>query len=221
VALEKVIIEVIHKRTIFNVLFNPEEYTINKDNNFAVQGIPGLSGPLVQFVNGNLRTLEMELFFDTWDTPSLPKQDVRDLTNQIVRLMEIDSELHAPPLLNVSWSSLQLRCVLARVSQKFIMFDDSGTPVRARLTCTFNEVIDPEQEANKTNPQTANFSKVHIVTQDETLSGIATKFYDNPQMWRPIAIVNEIANPRAIAVGQSLSIPSLPFIDPDSREVIN
>ena len=25
-------------------------------------------GPIVQFVNGNLQTLEMELFFDTWDT---------------------------------------------------------------------------------------------------------------------------------------------------------
>ncbi len=28
--------------------------------------------------NGNQRTLEMELFFDTYDTPTLPKQDVRD-----------------------------------------------------------------------------------------------------------------------------------------------
>lgn len=48
-------------------MFNPEEYTINKDNNFAAQNVPGLSGPILQFVHGNMRTLEMELFFDTYE----------------------------------------------------------------------------------------------------------------------------------------------------------
>jgi hypothetical protein len=205
----------------FNVLFNPEEYTINKDINYAVQGIPGLSGPLIQFVNGNLRTLEMELFFDTWDTPDLTKLDVRNETNKIVNLMCIDPELHAPPHLNISWSSLQFRCVLARVSQKFIMFADSGTPVRARLTCTFNEDIDPEQEACQIKRQTVDFSKAHVVTQDDTLSGISAKYYNNPQLWRPIAMANQIADPRSIFNGQMLSIPPLPYIDPESREVVN
>src|SRR5215468_95857 len=78
----KVQIMVEHTGETFSVLFNPEEYTLNKDNNFASQAIPGLSGPILQFVHGNMRTLEMELFFDTYDTDTLPKQDVRDLTNR-------------------------------------------------------------------------------------------------------------------------------------------
>jgi nucleoid-associated protein YgaU len=206
----------------FTALFNPEEYALNQDNNFAVQGIPGLSGPVVQFVNGNLRTLEMELFFDTWDTPALPKKDVRaEFTDKFVRLMEIDSDLHAPPLLLVSWTSLQFRCVLARVNQKFTMFDTDGKPVRARLTCTFNEVIDPEQEAKRLNLQTSDFSKAHVVTLGENLNTIANHHYDDPQKWRPIAIANGIDDPRAIFPGQSLLIPSLPFIDPQSREVVS
>ena len=36
-----------------------------------------LGSPIVQFVNGNQRTLEVELFFDTYDTPSTAEQDVR------------------------------------------------------------------------------------------------------------------------------------------------
>jgi len=225
-SLETVHIEVVHggptiQGQKFNVFFNPEEYTVNKDNNFAVQPIPGLSSPLLQFVNGNLRTLEMELFFDTWDTATLPKKDVRDLTGPLVQLMDIDPDLHAPPILNVSWASLQLVCVLARVSQKFIMFSDDGKPVRARLTVTFNEVIDAEQEARRLHLQTADFTKTRIVTQGDTLSGIAGKVYNDPQLWRPIAIANDIADPRSIFAGQSLLIPSLPFFDPDSREVVS
>ena len=34
------------------VLFNPEEYTVNRDTTFAQLPVPGLSAPVVQFVNG-------------------------------------------------------------------------------------------------------------------------------------------------------------------------
>ena len=83
--------------------FNPEEYSLNKDNNFASQAIPGLTSPLLQFVHGNLRTLDMELFFDTFESQS----DVRDQTQQISNLLNIDSDLHTPPVLQVAWGSLR------------------------------------------------------------------------------------------------------------------
>lgn len=215
--LAKLRITVEHSGERLDVMFNPEEYTLNKDNNFASQAIPGLSGPLLQFVNGNMRTLDMELFFDTTDK----RNDVRDETNKVVKLLAIDSKLHAPPVLVVSWASLQLRCVLARVSQKFTMFADDGRPIRARLTVAFNEFLDAEREAKEVNRQTADFSKVHVVTLGETLSGIAASFYDNPETWRPIAVANDIDDPRSIFPGQSLRIPKLPFTDRDSGEVIS
>src|SRR5450755_3643574 len=83
----------------FFVMFNPEEYSLNKDNNFAAQAVPGLTSPLLQFVHGNLRTLDMELFFDTFESQG----DVRDETQKVVALMNIDSDLHTPPVLKVTW----------------------------------------------------------------------------------------------------------------------
>jgi LysM repeat protein len=222
-ALEKAKIKNLFTGEEFSVLFNPEEYTLNQDNNFASQTIPGLSAPLLQFVNGNMRTLEMELFFDTYlplTTTSKPPRDVREETQKIVQLMKINSDFHAPPVLEVSWGSLFFRCVLARASQKFIMFLNDGRPVRARLSVTFNEFIDEEHEAKEVNRQTADYSKAHTVIQGETLSSIAGRFYGDPQVWRPIAVANDLADPRAIFTGQVLRIPSLPFTDRDSREVV-
>ncbi|PYP89326.1 MAG: peptigoglycan-binding protein LysM [Blastocatellia bacterium AA13] len=221
-ALAKAQITVEHTGERLQVMFNPEEYTLNKDNNFASQSIPGLSSPLLQFVNGNLRTLEMELFFDTYlpiTTQGSSPRDVRDETEKIIKLMKIDSELHAPPILRFTWASLEFRCVLARVSQKFQMFLDDGRPVRAKLTCTFNEFIDEEREAKEVNRQTADFSKAHAVIEGETLANIAFAFYGNPELWRPIAIANKLIDPRSIDVGRLLVIPSLPFTDPETEEV--
>jgi nucleoid-associated protein YgaU len=200
----------------FDVMFNPEEYTINHDNNFASQNVPGLSAPITQFVHGNMRTLEMELFFDTYESNS----DVRDKTKNITDLLRINGDIHAPPVIRISWASLQFRCLLARAGQKYILFFPDGRPARARITCTFNEYVEPSREAKEVNRQTASYTKVHVVVAGETLSGIAGRLYEDPAMWRPIAIANEIENPRELTAGQSLKIPPLPFIDPESGEVL-
>jgi len=198
------------------VQFNPEEYSLNKDNNFASQSIPGLSAPILQFVNGNLRTLEMELFFDTVDD----QRDVRGETEKVVKLLRIQSDSHAPPVLRFVWASLDFMCVLARANQKFTRFMTNGQPVRARVTVSFSEFMTPEREAKEVNRQTADFSKIHAVLLDETLSDIANRYYNNPQTWRPIAIANGIDDPRSIFSGQLLRIPALPFIDPERLEVM-
>ena len=199
----------------FKVMFNPEEYSLNKDNNFASQAIPGLTSPLLQFVHGNLRTLDMELLFDTFEA----QEDVRDKTSQITDLLTIDSDLHTPPVLRVTWGSLDFRCVLAKVAQKFIKFFTDGRPARARLNVTFNEYLDADAQVAAANLQTSDFSKSHVVQFGDTLSNIAGRYYEDPAKWRPIALANGISDPRSIVAGQELVVPSLPFVDPSTGVV--
>lgn len=203
------------KKDPITVMFNPEEYTVNRDNNFAQQAIPGLSAPILQFVHGNMQTLEMELFVDTYEAGG----DVRDLTTKIMRLMDIDPATHAPPILLFAWGSLKFTCVLARASQRFIMFLPTGIPVRARLNVTFNEFRNVDLEAKEIKRETADFTKFYSVAQGETISGIAGKVYGNPKVWRAIALRNRIENPRTLATGMSLVIPQLPYRNPDTGEV--
>jgi LysM repeat protein len=214
--LSKARITIEHNGQQFDVAFNPEEYSLNKDNNFASQAIPGLSSPLLQFVHGNVRTLEMELFFDT----TQDRTDVRAQCQKVVDLLKIDSDLHAPPIVLVAWASLQLRCVLTKANQKFTRFIEDGTPVRAKVNVTFNEFIDEDHESKEVNRQTTDFTKVYMVMAGDTLSGIAANFYNDAQLWRPLAIANNIDDPRSISPGQELSVPSLPYLDPETGEVV-
>jgi predicted Zn-dependent protease len=158
----------------------------------------------------------MELFFDTSDA----RTDVREETQKVANLLKIDSDLHAPPVLRVSWASLQFRCVLVRVNQKFIKFLEDGRPVRARLAVNFNEFIDEEREAKEVNRQTADFSKVYVVKQGDTVSAIAARMYEDAALWRAIAVANDIDDPLLLTPGAELTIPSLPFTDPVTGEVL-
>ena len=210
-------IEVLHTGEAFEVLMNPEEYSLAKDNNFASHNVPGLSSPILQFVHGNLRTLTMELFFDTTDAA----RDVREETEKVVRLAAIDSELHAPPPVSISWGSLLFTGVLTSVHQTFNRFLADGRPVRARLDVTWSELIDPDRESREVNRQTADFSKRHVVSEGETLSDLAARYYQEPGAWRAIALENGIEDPRRdLFPGRELVVPSLPYLDPDTGEAL-
>ena len=208
------------------VMFNPQEYTVNKDINYAQTGVPGLSAPIIQFVHGNMQTLEMELFLDTYEEHrdgsralNQAGEDVRNLTSKITDLMNIDPDIHAPPVLIFTWASLSFTCVLARVSQRFIMFKPDGIPVRARLQVTFNEFRNVDLEAKEIKRQTADYSSYYVVSQGETLSAIAGRTYGDPGLWRPIALANDVDDPWALTVGTRLMVPQLPYRDPQTGEV--
>src|SRR3954452_8440061 len=224
--LEKAILTNTVSGVAIPVQFNPEEYTLSRDINYAQAAIPGLSGPILQFVNGNMQTLEMELFLDTYEQHKVgskvvnqAQSDVRDLLKQVRGLMAINPTTHAPPVLLFTWGSLAFTCVLARASQRFVMFLPDGTPVRARLNVTFNEYRSVEIEAKEVKRETSDYSKCHVVTQGETLSAIAGREYGDPRLWRVIAIANQLQRARQLPPGLQLLLPNLPFRDPESGNV--
>lgn len=208
------------------VQFNPEEYTLNRDINYAQAAIPGLSAPILQFVNGTLQTLTMELFLDTYEqhkvgstTVNQAQSDVRLLVRQVTDLMAIEPATHAPPVLLFVWGSLTFTCVLAQCTQRYTMFLPDGTPVRARLNVIFHEYRNTDLEAKEVKRETADYSKRHVVSQGETLASIAGAEYGDPRLWRVIAIANRLQRARDLPPGLSVLLPNLPYRDRESGRI--
>jgi hypothetical protein len=200
-------------------MFNPEEFTVEKSNQFSEVSIPGLSAPIFQFVKGNARTVSLELFFDTYEE----RIDVRIFTDRITGwdagsmfsklpdgakgLMDIDSELHAPPVCLFVWGTFVFQCIIDRVSKKFTMFLPAGIPVRATLSVSLKEYRDVIVQVKEMDLHSADISKSWIVKHGDTLWSIAVKEYGDPADWRLIAEANHIDNPRELEPGRELVIP--------------
>ena len=198
------------------VQFNPEEYSLDRSTTFAQLAVPGLSAPLVQFIAGNAQTAEMELLADTTEASPAggPGSDVRRLVRDITSLMDINPELHAPPPVVFAWGGLTFTCVLTRVQQRFVMFRPDGTPVRARLTVSLSEYRNVELEAKEIKRQTVDYTKVHVVSEGDSLPLLAHSEYADATAWRAIAICNDITDPRTLVAGTRLTLPRLPYVDP-------
>ena len=206
--LKKAMIHVLDARGNKNyevpVLFYPSDYTMEKSNEFSSINIPGLESPLLQFSRGNLETLSMDLFFDSYEED----RDVRDYTNKITNLLKIDPELHAPPVLRFIWGNLNFTCVLSRTSKKFTMFRSDGIPVRATLSVTFNEYR-TEAESRENPHRSSDKTKTYTIKQGDSLWAISSRQYGDPALWRRIADKNNIENPRLIETGREIIIPPL------------
>jgi hypothetical protein len=207
-----------------DVLFNPGTYSIAKSVSWTQKGHARREGckedtsrhsnaPELQFDGGGARVLSLELFFDvTEGGANGTTHDVRDETNKIVALTRMGREQAQPPVCLVSWgtsapqgSDFPFRGVVTALTQSFVLFRDTGEPLRANLSVVFTEFIDIVQDKKETDPDLTTY----LVKRGDTLSSIAAKLYRDPALWRPIAQANGIDDPRGLQIGVRLAVPRI------------
>ncbi len=200
-------------------LFNPAEFSVESGNNFAEINIPGLAAPVYQFVRGNGKSISLELFFDTYEQG----EDVRLHTDRITGwdsglmsselpngsrgLMDIDSELHAPPVCKFVWGAYVFQCIITSATKKFTMFNGDGIPMRATLSVTLKEYRDVDIQVKELDKHSADLTKSRTINQGDSLWAIAGKEYGIPADWRLIADANRIHTPWQLETGKTLMIP--------------
>ncbi|RYE75236.1 MAG: LysM peptidoglycan-binding domain-containing protein, partial [Hyphomicrobiales bacterium] len=124
-ALEKATIDILSgskKREQIRVLFNPTEYTIERSNSYKSTTVPGLSGPLTHFINGEADGLSMELFLDDYTDKPSDGRSVNQRLDELADLLEIDNDAHAPPIVRFVWGKLSFKAIIEKLSRKISMF---------------------------------------------------------------------------------------------------
>lgn len=193
------------------VQFNPETYAVSNNNSFDVKS-DDRSGqrPLdFTFLTKKPANLTAELMFDTY-LPSAPR-DSPDVRNRLATLRaytHVEDEKHQPPVIIFSWASLNFVGVLTSLKENYVMFLDTGTPVRVKAEITIQGCY-AEDLAVKSN-SSPDRTKIRTVCQRDTLWSIANREYGSPETWRAIALANGIENPRLLSQASELVIPALP-----------
>ncbi len=207
-------------------MFNPKEYTLAKQNQWNIGIKPGQNVPDVTFSGGGASTLKLQLLFDTREEHQLTSStksgagvDVRNYTEDLWELMRvIKKEPHTgtgtPPHCVFSWGPrLSFEAIVESLSEKFVLFNSDGIPLRAIVDISFKQLTD-ESTIPKQNPTSGGTAEARLYTiqEGDTLAWIAHQMYGDTALWRHLADVNQIDNPRRLRAGQALLIepPPLP-----------
>jgi hypothetical protein len=196
------------------VFFNPNQYTLTRKVTWKQDKMPGFSVSRPQFDHGDPLSLSFSLLFDSYEA----KSDVRKLTGKVAELAEVIGKEKRPPVVKIIWgddvkpyAGLPFTGVIDSLTQKFTLFLDSGTPVRATLDLGLHQAKAPEREL-KENPRGHSSplqARTRVVKRGDSLWAIAADEYKDPSLWRPIAQANGITDPRALEAGTVLLIPSI------------
>lgn len=186
--------------------FNPTEFQLQKSNNFPEIGIPGLESPPIQFVRGASEKLSVELLVDTSDT----LEDVRiKYVDALRNLMNLDGELHAPPIVQLVWAGPIFKGVMESLNVTYVLFTPEGIPLRAKLSVVLKEYRPAALQTKESPKFSPDFEKNYVVRRGDTLSSIATAVYRDAGSWREIAKANDVQDPRVLQPGTVLMLPRL------------
>ena len=196
------------------VHFNPTEYALEYGATFQETPVPGLSNPILQFVNGAAEVLTMDLLFDTYTDKG--GTDVSVDTRAFTRMVAIDADTHAPPRVEFTWGAFVFRAVVEKISQRYTMFLGDGTPVRATLGVTFKQYRSISEQLEEPRRNSADKTKHRVLGKVDgyrptpvTLWELAAEELGEPRFWRQIARHNRVEDPRTLRPGDPMIVPPL------------
>jgi hypothetical protein len=208
------------------VQFNPTEMTLEKRVQFAEIAIPGLTAPLQQFVRGQAEVLTLELFFDTSDKGTgAVATSVTTETDKVYSLARIEPSGHAPPPVTFHWGKgfpgenlapelggqrrESFTGTIVSIRQTFTFFSAGGVPLRAKLALTINEYKTLREQLDELNLSSPDRTHGHVLSGSDQLWSVAQRYYSRPGEWRRIAEANGLSDPRRLAAGTRLAVPSI------------
>jgi hypothetical protein len=206
---------------VVNCQYNPNELSISKSNQWEPKQGAGWKVPDVNFGNSGPRTLTMTLIFDTYEEQVAV---TTKYTDKVMSLMEPSREElggahegakkrppHVQFIWGDSWQSYSFVGVITQASQRFTLFLENGTPARATLQVTVQEVPkDPIKNRSRgPNPTShaAGARRVRVVQLGDTIDWIAAEELGDATKWRTLADFNGIDDPRRLQSGQTLLVP--------------
>ncbi len=202
---------------IVHCMFNPNEYTLTKQNQWTQARNKGKNVPGLTFEQGGPQTLKLQLFFDTYAGED-EGSDVREYTDRLWLLMMVEkdkknrgSQKSSPPRVVFEWGGgLTFTGVITDMTQKFTLFSRDGMPLRATVDLSLRQWVDEEDFARQ-NPTSGGGEahKIRVIRAGERLDWIAFEEYGDANEWRRIARANGLTDPTRLRPGQSLSIPPL------------
>ncbi|MGH9077296.1 MAG: LysM peptidoglycan-binding domain-containing protein [Acidimicrobiales bacterium] len=196
--------------------FNPDSFSFTKSAQWnRTEARAAGVAPAAEFQGTKAATFSVEMFLDAHESSSNAIPDNVALLMQTLKPLASDlaQDKPQPPWVIFGWgTALTMTAIVTSLEVDYTMFDSTGTPLRAKVKITMEEM---PTIPGRTNPTSGGLSTLaaHVVKEGDSLASIAYRHYGNPALWRALANVNNVDNPARLRPGSELILPSRPELE--------
>jgi len=199
------------KDKIFEVMFNPQEYSLKYNiESDDSQGI-GTSGSEPTFNKITPQNLSLDF---TIDGTGVTGEKI-DVPEKVTEFLDVThnykGDEHRPRYLIIEWGTLLFKCVLKEVSVKYTLFKSDGKPIRAKLSTSYKRFIEDELRAAEEDSNSPDITHMRTVQEGDILPLMCFKIYGDSKYYMQVAEANGLTNFRNLEPGRQIFFP--PLID--------
>ena len=195
----------------FVLPLNPEQYAQTFKVKYDVKPAQGAQGVEGKFQSSAPEELKLNFIFDGTNTVYGYAQEGKSVPQQIDEfkavVYNLEGEIHQPKYLKVIWTGFSFDCILTELQITYTLFSPEGTPLRAKLSCSFLNYKETERRVLEEGKSSPDLTHVRSVTEGHTLPLMVHEIYGSPALYLEVAKVNGLTNFRNLAIGTSLSFP--------------
>jgi nucleoid-associated protein YgaU len=199
------------KNAEFVLPVNPEQYGQKFAVKYDVKPAQGAQGVEAKFQSSAPEELKLEFVFDGTGTVYGYAQTDKSVPEQIDEfksvVYDLQGEIHQPRYLKVVWTDFAFDCILTELEITYTLFSSQGTPLRAKLGCTFLNYKETERRVREEGKSSPDLTHVRTVKKGDTLPLMVHNIYGKPGWYLEVARTNGLTNFRRLEVGQDIVLP--------------
>ncbi len=122
-------------------------------------------------------------------------------------VMGYNGNTHQTAYLRLLWGNYKLDCRLKAIDIEYTLFRKDGTPVRAKVKCTFVETVSHNKRVAIENQSSPDLSHIRIMGMQEKLPLRCQEIYQNSQYYIQVAKANKLLSFRKLPIGLEIMFP--------------
>jgi hypothetical protein len=193
---------------------NPESFRKNFKIGLDKRKGHGNDGTNPQYIATDPEELKLDFILDGTGTMQgyLDAYKTMPVHNQLAAFLNcaynMDGDIHRPRFLKIKWGKdIDFQCLLSDVDINFTLFDDTGNPLRVRISATFLEYKTAQERLQEDRVSSPDLSTYQKINQGDRLDLMTYNIYNDSSYYLQVAQVNGLASPRNIPVGLTLYFP--------------
>lgn len=192
-----------------SVPVNPDRYSRSFQIAYNEDQEQGTQGNNPPFSRTPPEEMQFEFLFD--GTGVIPGS--KNIQEQIEKFKEtvykVEGEIHRPNFLKLLWGDLSFNCVLKVLNINYTLFKPDGTPLRAKLDCTFMQVVEEERRASEQGYNSPDLTHVRYTTEGDTLPLMAHRIYGDASLYLQVAKYNGLDSFRNLKPNTRIVFPPI------------